>query len=422
MVEHHHHELTPQYVLHRFRKLLARRKVYGLPGTMGDFKTNFIECLKNEHTVASIWLAHPLHPFSRNERIFYLANTMCFVFMIAAFTSSVNGWVSILVTVFLVIPYKSLARTVLECPCFYTGGYDESAEKDDGDDDPLNNSETPLKKMVEAVGGVVSIALSAASVAYLVIGIIYVSVAAPANFVASWISSQITSICCTELLSLAFFVALGTFVTNDGDKFRAKWGPYFPEKEHASLVSITQVAIKAKIDYISINGPNMFKRKYKDYDEWFSIPPENTVSHLNFDAEAQLSFQMDEQEQAGQFNHFQMVYTENPMAAAVTVKKKDKSKNSHDSSSPTLSTPSRAPSKSLADSPASAGTMANAVTIDDRKRATKATRKEGSKERRERKGEKEGKEEDKNVDSDKKGKKDKKDKKEAKEKKEKKEK
>ena len=114
-----------------------------------------------------------------------------------------------------------------------------------------------------------------------------------------------------------------------------------------------------------------------------------------------------------------MVYTENPMATAVTVKKKDKSKSSRDASSPTLSSPSRAPRKSLTDSPASAGTMANAVTIDDRKRATKATRKEGSKERREKKGEKDGKEEDKNIDSDKKGKKDKKEAKEKKEKKEK---
>ena len=116
-----------------------------------------------------------------------------------------------------------------------------------------------------------------------------------------------------------------------------------------------------------------------------------------------MSFHVDEEEQAGQFGHMQMIYTENPMAAAVTVKKKDKTKkggntggDSGPSSPASLANPSKAPQrKSLANSPASGGgTMANAVTVDDRKRASKASRKDkrDKKDSKEKKDKKEKKE------------------------------
>ena len=206
MVTHHKHKLTPMYCIHRLRKMLARGRSYGLPGTNGEWFSIFWHEICQEHTIASIFMAHPLHPFSRNERLMYMANAFSFVFLFSVLTSGMDSYASIALTCFFVVPYKMFLRTLLECSCIYTGAYDDKQEIDDGDNDPLNNNFSYCGCCLEMCGNLTSTLLNLWSVALVAAGVVIMLSDRGFGFFMNWVSSQTTSIFVTEFVMMGFFV------------------------------------------------------------------------------------------------------------------------------------------------------------------------------------------------------------------------
>ena len=71
--------VTPNFMIFLLRKALVRETYYGLPGTDGGVVSVFYAALWQSHTIVSIFRAHPLHPFSRCDRVWYLMNIMSWI-------------------------------------------------------------------------------------------------------------------------------------------------------------------------------------------------------------------------------------------------------------------------------------------------------------------------------------------------------
>ena len=72
----------------QLKDYLVWDRVYGNPGTDGTFLSNYLFRLKNDHPVLGIFFCHPLHPFSRVERVLSLFVTSCFALMLSCFFNS----------------------------------------------------------------------------------------------------------------------------------------------------------------------------------------------------------------------------------------------------------------------------------------------------------------------------------------------
>jgi hypothetical protein len=141
-------------------------------------------------------------------------------------------------------------RTLLECSCIYTGAYDDKQEIDDGDNDPLNNNFSYCGCCMELCGNLTSILLNLWSMMMAVVGIILMVNNEKSTFLMNWVSSQMTSIFVTEFVMMGFFVYVNKRCGHQA-AFEEKWEPYFTAQGIKGPKSITDVALKAKHDYIA---------------------------------------------------------------------------------------------------------------------------------------------------------------------------
>lgn len=265
------HKLTPNYVIFRCRKMLARGRSYGLPDTDGTFWSVFKREVMQEHSVVSIWSAHDLHPFSRNERIMYMFNALVWVFFLAVITAGAGEAAQVLITLSLVVPYKLFARYLLECSCIYTGSYNEKMEIEDGDNDPLNNEHSYFQCCAEIAGYFTSFLLNVMSLFLLIGAIVRVVDYHEGQFVRGWVISQCTSILVTEFLFMAFFTYVNMKVFGHEEAFHKKWEPYFKARGLPDPVSLTDVAELARKEYIEEHSAEIFYTNFTDYDMWFYL-------------------------------------------------------------------------------------------------------------------------------------------------------
>ena len=104
--------LTPKYALHRLQKQLVKSAGYGLPGTDGSWSSNFKSYLFNNHTLLSVCLANPAHPFSRFERLIFVFINLSFIFSLSAIfnhsPSNEDETVNAIVVAILTYPFKTL--------------------------------------------------------------------------------------------------------------------------------------------------------------------------------------------------------------------------------------------------------------------------------------------------------------------------
>ena len=203
-----------------------------------------------------------------------MVNAMCFVFFISAFTSGQAKFWQVFLPIVFVVPYKMFARYILECACIYTGSYDERKnEADDGDLDPLNNATTAFTFISELVGTIASIVLNILSIFMVFIGVLLLVAygTSPVEFVENWGYSQAVSIIVTEIVFMTFFVFLNKTVFGHQAMFEKKWKPYYDARNLEVPVSISEVAMLARDEYIIENGIVMFYQKFASYDKWFLL-------------------------------------------------------------------------------------------------------------------------------------------------------
>jgi|MDSY01.1.fsa_nt_gb hypothetical protein len=116
-------------------RLLLENRSYGYPGTDGTLFSNYIAYVMNRHPILSIFMCHPLHPFTRTERMVVL---WCSIFW-AFFTNTImqfrlfqsaHNWtenstlaylIYITILALLIIPYEILIRVIIICPCCLGG-------------------------------------------------------------------------------------------------------------------------------------------------------------------------------------------------------------------------------------------------------------------------------------------------------------
>jgi hypothetical protein len=108
--------------------LLLENRSFGYPGTDGTLLSNYVAYCLNRHPLLSILTAHPLHPFTRAERLVVLTCSFCWAFLVKAMIHhqplGVMPWyVFYTVVALLVLPYEVLIRVFAVCACVQ---YDES--------------------------------------------------------------------------------------------------------------------------------------------------------------------------------------------------------------------------------------------------------------------------------------------------------
>lgn len=108
---------------------------FGFPGTDGTLASNVRAFVCQFHPFISIWLAHPLHPFSRKERCLVFLCSVAFNFFWTNKKTrdddlldqqeveaelSANGEVTYYAVKYLLtLVYAVLIRQLVICPCFY---------------------------------------------------------------------------------------------------------------------------------------------------------------------------------------------------------------------------------------------------------------------------------------------------------------
>lgn len=123
-------ELSPEDV-QRDRELmflLLENRSFGYPGTDGTLLSNYVAYCLNRHPLLSIVTAHPLHPFTRAERLVVLTCSFCWAFLVKAMMHrepliSQPWYFFYTILALLVLPYEYLIRAFAVCSCFQ---YDHS--------------------------------------------------------------------------------------------------------------------------------------------------------------------------------------------------------------------------------------------------------------------------------------------------------
>mmetsp|Transcript_4314 Transcript_4314/g.11038 ORF Transcript_4314/g.11038 Transcript_4314/m.11038 type:complete len:614 (+) Transcript_4314:244-2085(+) len=124
------HDLSPAETQNEkdLMYLLLENRSFGYPGTDGTLLSNYMAYVLNRHPLISIVTAHPLHPFTRAERVAVLVCSFCWAFFVKAVMHRdplINQpwWVFYTVVALLVLPYEVLIRVFAVCSCVQ---YDES--------------------------------------------------------------------------------------------------------------------------------------------------------------------------------------------------------------------------------------------------------------------------------------------------------
>ncbi|KAJ1639892.1 hypothetical protein T492DRAFT_40937 [Pavlovales sp. CCMP2436] len=110
--------------------LLLENSSFGYPGTDGTLFSNYVAYCLNRNPAVSIICAHPLHPFTRPERLVILLCSFCWAFYLSSFMRFAvvrnQYWVvRYTILALLVIPYEILIRVIAVCACVQ---YDDSEQ------------------------------------------------------------------------------------------------------------------------------------------------------------------------------------------------------------------------------------------------------------------------------------------------------
>ncbi len=268
-------QLTPNYCIHRLRKMLSTRASYGIPGSSGTFWSCTLLHLKQDHTVLGLFYGHPLHPFSRHERLLFLLVSVCWIFFVSVETAGYGRKLSVLMTVIVVVPFKKFVRVILECPCFYTQAY---SFKHEIDDDEVEGEEghDGMACLAARAGHAVSFCLFLGAITLLIMGTDRANKIGT-DFLVAWFASQIISVFITEVAIMTVMCAIKMYCyPNEVKKFQNKWRAHFEGKGLPIPISMSEVAAKAKRDYIAIRGVTAFYLHYREYDEWFNLGESET--------------------------------------------------------------------------------------------------------------------------------------------------
>ena len=272
------HNITPNYMIFRLIKMLARGRHYGLPGTDGSLMSVFKVTLNQDHTILSIFRAHDLHPFSQNERIHYMVNVTSVVLLFAYIGKDWNRALQYAVLIVVVKPWKSLSRCLLECKCLYTGSYDEKNDIDDADNDPMNNNvgESKANAFINICGSLAAGILTLISIIiWITVISMLITTKGGTTFFDEWLYLQLTNYIIYEP-SIIFAMTFIGHVCFQSEKknFEKHWAPYYNNyKGLDPPMSQTEIAILAKEKWIREhnNDRDLFQTKFADYDKWFEI-------------------------------------------------------------------------------------------------------------------------------------------------------
>ena len=271
----------PDYVVHRLNQAFVRGEFYGYPGTDGSFKSNLIRFILSEHSLLGVFFAHRDHPFSRNERAFFLFSGMSFLLLMQGTfygNEDMDEYLVGFIVTLIVLPYKKFTRFVMECPCLYDHKYDPEAFAH------LSNGKFGgeevkhcCSNLIEGCGGLITCGNCLVALILLIAGIV-LATQHPDEFAINWVYTQGMSLVGTELAVITAFAALGYYVPycglNEKDKFEEKWGHMFPKEKPP--VSYTDIAALAKWDFVIINpegGGEKFNKYFPEYDRSFEITP-----------------------------------------------------------------------------------------------------------------------------------------------------
>lgn len=283
----------PDYVYHRLIQSLTRGELWGSPGTDGKLLSNVIDNLKADHSILGICFAHPLHPFSRAERLIFMFSALAWLVLLqAAFFragSEMDSYLEGFVITLLVWPWKKWVRTLMECACFYDSQFDPTYYENlnDSDFDAADVEEAAVA-CIEWFGSLVTCANVGASIIFLIITGVLLGQAKDGNkFVTEWVYTQCMSLFVTEVFVIVAFTAMAGYQprilclgSSEKATFEAKWKEQDDYWTDDNLpISFTQVAALAKWDFLIINPDGGQKKfdmwfKDKDYDGMFCITDE----------------------------------------------------------------------------------------------------------------------------------------------------
>mmetsp|Transcript_2852 Transcript_2852/g.5263 ORF Transcript_2852/g.5263 Transcript_2852/m.5263 type:complete len:268 (+) Transcript_2852:232-1035(+) len=99
--------------------VMAMSKVFGNPGTDGTYMSNYRFFVVNKHPVLGIFMCHPLHPYSRVERVFGLFSVTMWSLFVAVLLDSVwyttfeETWERVAINSALIIPVDIITYQLL---------------------------------------------------------------------------------------------------------------------------------------------------------------------------------------------------------------------------------------------------------------------------------------------------------------------
>ena len=250
-------DICPETLVKELQKFWARGKTYGAPETDGSFLSNWMALIQVEHEVLAIFRGHALDPFTRNERLIFLFNSLAFLFVVAMLLKTVEIRLVYrsLITAILLSPYKMLLRILAECPCFYRGESQDCNEC--------------FRESIERIGGLILFLLVLISCAFIAIGLTLAST----DGVIEWSISILISFLITSNGELWFHIYWN--YEKDKEEFIEKWKRHF--RDGYPPVSFTQVAWMTKKWHSLPTSSVLFPDSGVDYtendnfDNWFGI-------------------------------------------------------------------------------------------------------------------------------------------------------
>lgn len=102
--------------------LLLENRSYGHSLTDGTVWSNFLGYTLQRHPLLSIFAVHPLHPYTRSDRVVVLVCSFCYAFFCKAFMhreplADASWLFYYAVLLLVVIPFEVLIRVIVVCPC-----------------------------------------------------------------------------------------------------------------------------------------------------------------------------------------------------------------------------------------------------------------------------------------------------------------
>ena len=124
-------QLTPNYCCSQAAQAAQPARDIWDPRQRWDILVVHLDPLETGSYSTWLFYGHPLHPFSRLERLLFLLVSACWIFCVSVRSARYGEIISIFITVIVVVPFKKFVRAILECPCFYTQAYTFEHEIDD---------------------------------------------------------------------------------------------------------------------------------------------------------------------------------------------------------------------------------------------------------------------------------------------------